>query len=637
LRTACTRDCPDACGILATVDESGRVLALAGDPAHPVTRGFLCARTSRYLRRQYDRERLVQPLVRRAGRLEPASWDAALDLVAAELERIRTESGPEAVLHYRSGGSLGILKTVNDWFFECFGGARVKHGDICSGAGAAAQEADLGISESHDSEDLLASRIILLWGKNVTTSFVHLLPVLKAARARGARIVLIDPVPHGTRRFADEYLQPRPGTDRFLALGMARVLYESGLVDPSIARWSVGHDEFRALAFTRSVEEWARAADVPAGRLAQFATDYGTLRPGNIQVGWGLQRRGHGGATVRVLDALGALTGNFGVQGGGVSFTYRRRGAFDVARYGPPDSRRGIPEPLLGRGILAAQDPPVRAVVVDNGNPVAMLPESHTVASALASREFVVVLEQFLTDTASLAHVVLPVTTMLEEADLVGAYGHHFLTATNPVASRSDGVRSDLEIYQALAARLGFGAALSGTPAEWSARLLAPITDQVNLDDLRAGAVRNPLAKRVLFEGQRFETPDERFHFITQVDLSEEPEDAEYPLQLGSFSTPGAQSSQWSISLGDAPLTARCHPAAAVGIPDGAPARVASRAGTLAVTLRHDPALRADLLLIPKGGWLQHGRAANALVRARATDMGLGAAYYDERVRIEPL
>jgi predicted molibdopterin-dependent oxidoreductase YjgC len=276
-------------------------------------------------------------------------------------------------------------------------------------------------------------------------------------------------------------------------------------------------------------------------------------------------------------------------------------------------------------------------VVVDNGNPVAMLPESHTVATALASREFVVVLEQFLTDTAGLARVVLPVTTMLEETDLLGAFGHHYLTASSPVTSPPPGPRSDLEIYQGLASRLGFEAAMAGTPAEWAARLLAPVAGQVHLDELQAGAVRNPRVPPVLFAGRRFATADGSFHFVTDVDLSLEPEDRDYPLELGSFSTPDAQSSQWSIALGDAPLRARCHPAVAAGIADGAPARVVSRLGTRTVTLHHDPALRRDQLLLPKGGWLRHGRAANALVRARATDLGLGAAYYDEHVRLEPL
>ena len=635
VRTTCTRDCPDACGILATV-EDGRVTALAGDKDHPVTRGFLCERTSKFLHLQYHPERLTQPLVRGRDGFEPVTWDAALDRVAGALRRIREESGAEAVLHYRSGGSLGILKTVNDWFFECFGGARVKRGDICSGAGEAAQEADLGVSESHALEDLLNARIIVLWGKNVVTSFVHMMPVLKAARARGTFIVLVDPVPSKTERFADLVLRPRPGADRFLALGVARALFDAGATDPTLSEWSVGAAAFERLARERTVTEWAAAADVPPADLLRFASEYGGRRPGNIQVGWGLQRRLHGAATIRVIDALAAITGNYGVPGSGVTFYYRRRAAFDVDRWKAPPSRRSLLEPQLGSEILAAQDPPVRAVVIDNGNPVAMLPDSRTVAEALRSRELTVVLDHQMTDTAACAHVVLPVSTMLEEGDLVGAYGHHYLSASNPVVRPPDGVRSDLEVYQALAARLGFGPAMAGTADEWAQRFLAPVQGQVQLDALRRGVVRNPNAAAVLFAGKKFATPDGRYQFVTAVDLTLD-SDPEYPLQLGSFSTPRAQSSQWSAPWDGLPFEARCHPDAAPGIASGAEAVIVSRIGRLRVRLRHDAAMRRDMIVMPKGGWLKHGNAANTLVRARLTDAGEGAAYYDESVRLEPI
>ncbi len=633
-RTACNRDCPDACGIVATV-EDGRVLALAGEPEHPVTRGFLCERTSRFLRRQYDPMRLTSPLLRRNGTFVPVQWDEALDFVAAGLERIRADSGAEAVLNYRSGGSLGALKLLNDWFFECFGGARVKHGDICSGAGEAAQVADMGLSDSNDLEDLLHSRCILLWGKGVTTSFVHMLPVLQAARRGGAAVVLLDPAPGKTARYADLVVSPRPATDRFLALGMARWLADAGRVEPALERWSVGHAAFLDLARSRDVAAWARAADVEPGVLAEVARLY-AAGPANIQVGWGLQRRRHGGQTVRLLDALAALAGNLGVPGGGVTFYYRRRLAFDTARWGAPAGRAGIPEALLGQGILEATSPPVRAVVVDNGNPVAMLPDSNTVQRALQTRELVVVLEQFMTDTAACAHVVLPVTTMLEEEDLLGAFGHHYITASQPVAARPAGVKTDLEIYQALATRLGFGARLAGTAQEWCTRLLAPVAGQVELGALREGAVRNPLAPRVLFAAHTFPTADGKFHFITDVSLEMPAREPEFPLTLGSFSTSAAQSSQWSRPVHAALLPARCHPRAAPWATDGARALLCSRLGQLEVALQLDPRLHPDLVLVPKGGWLAHGQAANSLVTAALTDIGLGAAYYDQAVRLEP-
>jgi len=635
VRTACTRDCPDACGILATV-EDGRVVGLRGDPAHPVTRGFLCERTSRYLQRQYDPNRLTVPLMRNNGSFVAATWETALDFVAERLARIRDESGAEAVLHYRSGGSLGALKIVNDWFFECFGGARVKKGDICSGAGEAAQEADMGVSDSHDLEDLLNSRCVLLWGKNVTTSFLHMLPTLKELRRRGAVLVLIDPAPGKTARFVDFVVRPKPGLDRFLALGMARCLVDDGRVDPTLADWSRDHDAFLEIVRSRSVDDWAAAAAVTPREVRELARLYGSGHPANIQVGWGLQRRRLGATTVRVLDALAALTGNLGVAGGGVTFYYRRRRAFDAQTYGAPDARRGIPEPLLGQGILTATDPPVRAVIVDNGNPVAMLPESRTVQRALRSRELVVVLEQFMTDTAECADVVLPVTTMLEEEDVLGAFGHHHLIGTQVAARPPAGVKTDLEIYQALALRLGFGDRLDGTAQEWLERLLAPIRDRIDLADLRGHARRNPLAPHVLFENHRFETPDGRFRFVTDARLETSPPDREFPLSLGSFSTPRAQSSQWSRPISGHAIEARVHPDAVPWARDGDGARLRSRHDSIQVVVRLDSALQRDLVVVPKGGWLRDGQAANSLIRAEPTDFGLGAAYYDEPVCLEP-
>ena len=162
--------------------------------------------------------------------------------------------------------------------------------------------------------------------------------------------------------------------------------------------------------------------------------------PAAILVGWGMQRRANGSATVRALDALAAVSGNVGVRGGGVSFYFKRRGAFDLSfSRGLDVAPRSIPEPLLGPGILAAADPPIRAVWVTNGNPVAMLPESATVARALESREMTVVVDAFMTDSARRAHIVFPTTTMLEDDDLVGAYGHHWISEIRPVVPAPEG------------------------------------------------------------------------------------------------------------------------------------------------------------------------------------------------------
>lgn len=636
-RTACNRDCPDVCSIVATV-EDGRVVRLQGDRQHPVTRGFLCHRTSRFLERQYDPDRLTTPMVRQGSDFEPISWDEALDLIANKMVQIRDESGGAAILHYRCGGSLGIMKHVTDYFFEQFGPVTIKSGDICCGAGDAAQIEDFGDQDSNDLFDVLNSKTIVLWGKNPYVSQVHLLPILKEAKRNGIRLVLVDPVYHRTAGLCDLYLQPRPGGDIALALAVAQVFFERGWQDPTAASYCDHLDDFRSLAFSRSLPEWAALAGVDVAEIESFAEAYAD-RPSVILAGWGMQRREKGAATIRAIDALGAISGNLGISGGGVSFYFNRRGAFDTSFIaGEAVAPRTIPESLLGPGIIEAADPPVRMVWVTAANPVAMLPESLTVKRALKSREFTVVVDSFLTDTARCAHVVLPTTTMLEEDDLLGSFGHHWLGEVRPVVAPPPGVKSDYGISQELARRVGLNGEFSRGSETWKRQLLGKVADQgASLDDLRRGPVRNPLAKQIFFEDRRFPTSSGRVNLIRRVDPEPPQTSADRPLLLLALSTEKSQSSQWVHGALDGPAKATVHPDSAPGFDDGDLARVQSEIGQLTVQLRFDPRQRRDVLLMPKGGHLGDGRCANALVPAAQTDAGGGAVYYDTPVRLEPL
>jgi anaerobic selenocysteine-containing dehydrogenase len=644
-RTLCNRDCPDACGIVATV-EDGRVTKLRGDPSHPVTKGFLCYRTSHFLATQYAPDRLTSPLLKKGGELVPVGWDEALDFAAERLLAIRAESGPASIFHYRSGGSLGLLKGVTDIFFERFGPVTVKRGDICSGAGDAAQLLDFGEEDSNDLFDLLNAKHILVWGKNVVVSSPHTVPVLRQAKARGAELVLIDPVHHRTAPLCDVFYQVKPAGDFALAMAVARILFERGWVDPAAASYCDHLDEFRALALRRSVEAWCEVADLPVSAAEDLARRLGPGKPTAILVGWGMGRRTMGGAIVRALDALSAVSGNVGIPGGGVSFYYKRRGAFktpapidgDTAERRPP---RTVCEPLFGDDVLAMRDPPIRAVWVTAGNPVAMLPDSARVVEALRTRDLVIVVDSFLTDTARLADLVLPTTTLLEDDDLLGAYGHHYIGVSKPVVPPPDGVKGDLEIIQALAARVGLSAAVEGSARDWKRRFLSPrlLEQGITLEALEEGPTRNPLPPKVLFEDRRFPTESGRVNLITEEPSNGEPGDAaggDYPLFFMALSTDKSQCSQWAKAM-EGPSVVTVHPDAAGGVPDGALGRLESRVGSMVARIRHDAMQRRDVALTPKGGHMKDGRCANAIIRARTTDIGEGGSLYDERVRVIPL
>lgn len=644
-RTACSRDCPDACSLEVEVRE-GRAVALRGAKDDPITRGFLCERTSRFLWRHEHPERLRQPLLRRGGKgseLEPASWEEALEFAAEQLCRAREQHGPASILHYRSGGSLGMLKVLGDHLFECFGPTATKVGDICSGAGEAAQEVDFGMSESNDFFDLRHARAIVLWGKNPHTSNVHLLPLLRECRKAGAKLVVIDPLRTRAADESDLYLQVRPGGDAALALGALRWILEHGLADAEAASYADGVDAVRALCFGRELADFAAEAGVTTQELESFASIYAESRPAAIQVGWGMGRRRNGAGIVRAIDALATMCGNMGVPGGGASFYFRRRAAFDTSFLrGPEAAPRVFSEPLLGAQILAARDPELHCLWITAGNPISMLPDSGVVREALQRVPFVAVVDTHPTDTTDVADLVLPTLSLLEDDDLLGAYGNHYLRVSEPAVEPVGEARHELSIWQGLAAaldrRLGGEAltrALAGSPADWKRRLLRRTAEHgIDLERLREGPARSPFAAPVAHAGRRFATPNAKARLLERAPLPAPRATAERPLLLLAVSTPEAQSSQRTQPRRDGPPEARVHPRSAAGFADGAEALVESARGALSVVLRHDARVHPEVLHLEKGGMLREGACANLLVAAVETDLGAGAAYYDEPVRL---
>ena len=627
-KTACPRDCPDACGLIATI-ENGQVVRLQGDPNHPITQGFICGRTSRFPAQQS--ERLKRPLMRRrkgAG-FEEIQWKRALDLVADKMLRFRAESGAASILQYRCGGSLGIMKHVGDYFFEAFGPTTIKSGDVCSGAGEAAQQTDFGQFDSSDFFDFHNSKTIFLWGKNVFVSSIHLIPELKKARARGTKIVLIDPVYHQTTSIADLYAQPRPGADAAIAMGIARWLFDNDRIDPTVAEYCDHVPEYESLVSSKSFEGWAAIADLSVDVLIALARAFGD-GPTCSMIGWGLQRRRHGAATVRAIDALAAISGNLGIPGGGASFYFVRRDAFDFSFANQKPPPRTIPEPLLGRGVLQANDPPIRMAWVWAANPVVMLPDSETVAEALRTREFTVVVDPFLTDTAKCADLVLPTTTFLEEDDLIGAYGHHYLAEVNPVVDPPEGVLSDHQIFRELSRRVELADEFDVDVRIWKQRLVRKLhTAGITSEDFAHGAVKNPFVSNVLFADRKFGTETGKVNLVHKLHPDLLTVAVEEPLHITALSTGKSQASQWPAETQAGPSEGVVHPSSVLGYRDGDVVTVSTPQGSIQVLLRFDQNQRPDILLLEKGGWHSAGRCANSLIAAELTDDGECAVYYD--------
>ncbi|MHB0871610.1 MAG: molybdopterin-containing oxidoreductase family protein [Chloroflexota bacterium] len=638
-RTTCTRDCPDACGIIATVD-NGRITAQKGDPEHGITRGFLCSRGNDFLKRFYDANRLLYPQRRTAHGWQRLSWDEALDLTADKLAHFRDNFGPRSVLVVNYSGMRGwFARIMTRLFWAHFGGGTFSSGGLSTETFEAAQHLDLGGDGTHDPEDLANSAAFVLWGKNVYVTHQHWTPFINRARKKGATLMAVDPVHTPTAQKADRFYQIRPGSDGLLAIGVARRLLEWNAVDARfIADHTNGFDAYRQLVFSHSMEEVAGATDLAVEEVDQIAELYATKKPLATIIGLGPSYWANGGENVRLIDALAAMSGNVGVSGGGASSNLGAPPPFDLSMLheAPRGEVRRVLLPRLGDDVLAAGDPPLKMGWIAGANPAAAAPNTNHVKEGLRSLEFLVVVEQFMSATAELADLVLPCTTYLEMDDLVTSYGHSWLGLCRQIVPPQGETKPDGEIMQLLARRLGFGEALAGGADEWIGRLLAPLASQgVTLESLRRQPRRNPLAPAVPFSDRRFRTPSGRFEFISRFSPTDAGRDG---LHLIATKTLRMLNSQvLPEDLPEEPAV-RVNPATAsgLGLSDGQRVWVSSRVGEVKVRLLADERVRPDVVLFNPAAWKGDLSGVNQLRETLLTDIGDGAAMHETTVTLRP-
>jgi anaerobic selenocysteine-containing dehydrogenase len=640
IRTTCTRDCPDTCAVVAHV-ENGRVVKLRGDPTHPTTRGFLCRKTYQYPTRVYSPKRILHPLKRTKGGWTRITWDEALDTLAERLTTLKLRHGSLAVLHYQSAGSMGLLKALNHRFFNLWGGVTEAVGSLCSGAGIAGQLKSYGAVRSHAPQDLLNSRTVVLWGRNPVVTNIHMLPFLKAARERGATVVVIDPRRTETVKYADRHVAVKPGGDAYLALGLARALCCQGWVDREFVRSATANfADFERLLGSVDGDTIADRTGLSGDVIAELARLYGTQKPGSIHLGMGPQRWAAGAEVFQLIDALAALTGNIGVPGGGVNYASRLPSLLDLSWLAEPraEARRLMLRPSIGRDLLAAHDPPVRLAWICGANPATQALNSDLVRQALAGLEYVVVNDIYLTDTARYAHLFLPTTTFLEEEDLMATdWWHSYLSYVRPVIPPCGEARSDLSIFQGLAGRLGFGAEMDGSPGTWIERLIAPMRGYgVTLERLRGeGWVRHPLAQDVPFADRTFYTGSGKFEFPTACAEVFQPA-PDYPLYLITGKTNTRLNSQVLDRERDLLPQVSVHPdaLAEVGLLDGEEAVVESPYGRMHVRVHAATEQRRDTVFTSQGTWLNAGGTPNQLTGNVISHHGQLGAYNHVSVRL---
>ena len=465
IKAVCPHDCPDTCAMLVTV-ENGRAIKIAGDPDHAFTQGFLCTKVARYIERTYHTDRLIFPQIRAGkkgeGKFRRATWDEALDLIATRLQDVIDRDGPQAILPYSYAGTMGLLQgsSMDRRFFHRIGASLLAR-TICASAGMEAISLTYGTRMGTDSEAVDQARLILLWGTNTLTSNPHLWPYIKKAHAAGAKTICIDPLRTRTAEASDEHIALRPGTDAALALAMMHVIFREGLEDRAyLEEMTMGWEKLR----DRALNEYAPGkvagiCRIEAQTIERLAVEYARATTSFIRVNYGLQRHAGGGAAVRAISILPAVTGAWNRAGGGCQLSTSGTFEMNVVSLERPDlippGTRTINMSALGDALTLTNDPPVRAIVVYNSNPASVAPDRARVREGFRREDlFTVVLEHFQTDTADYADVLLPATTQLEHDDIHKAYGHLYVMLNRKAIEPLGEALPNTEIFRRLARKM---------------------------------------------------------------------------------------------------------------------------------------------------------------------------------------
>jgi anaerobic selenocysteine-containing dehydrogenase len=658
-RVVCAHDCPDMCSLLAHVD-NGRVVRIEGDPDHRLTAGFACGKVNRDHELVHSPERLRTPL-RRTGRkgtgqFAPITWDQALDEITDRWHAIIAQSGPLGILGYAYSAHQGLInRGLTNGLFHALGTSRLNAGTVCDSCSDAAWEHTVGPVGGADPESVLESDLVIAWGSDLHATNVHLWALIEQVRARGVKLVVIDPRRTRAARAADLHLPIRIGTDAALALGVMHILARDNLLDRAyLDAHTIGFGQVEREVLPHFPP--ARVAEITGlgpDEITRFAALYGAAKKSFIRIGFGMSRFTHGGRNLRTVALLPGVTGAYGRYGGGALLA--TAAGFDlnyaaVRRPSGPASTRTINHLKLGEALLTLTDPPLRALFIAANNPAVTNPNVTRLRAGLAREDlFTVVHDPFMTETARYADIVLPATTYLETEDFYRSYGTYYMQYAEAAIAAQHQAWSNLRLTQALARRMGLtDPVFSMPPRDILRELFRGASGAVAAHDPATLPARGPvsIAER---GGQVFATPSGRleFHSQTLADLGQpplpgwEPDPAEtarppaYPLRLltapGYFQSHTAFSGVAFLREREGAPCAVLHPddAAARGLAEGQPIRLFNDRGTIGVVLHVRDEVRPGVVLVP--GQRPDGEAVegtiNMLCDDSFTDLGEGATY----------
>ncbi|HFL3606880.1 TPA: molybdopterin-dependent oxidoreductase [Clostridioides difficile] len=572
LSHGCTLDCHDCCKF-NVYTKGNNVVKIEGDKNHPYTKGFICKKGMAHLDRLNHKDRIKTPMLKVDGVWKEISFDKAIEIMAEKLTYYKEKYTSKSVMHYDQYGSGSVLKYIGDIFFNFYGGVSRHKGGPCWSAGMHAQKYDFGVAKSHAIEDMLNSKSIFVWGKNPAYTTIHTMQIIKKAKEKGIKIVVIDPIYTKTAQIADKYVQVNPGTDGALAIAMAKIIVEDKLYDEEyINSYVIGFEEYKKYLSSLELSFLIDECGVKENDIRELVDLY-TNKYSSINVGYGLQKYKNGGNTIRAIDALGAITGQIGFSGGGVNYANKvypsviNSDPYNSQSYGEDrefyvsNISKFIEESLKNTSnkVNYASDEldmalhkvnyisdelditsnktdyisnelynlsnksikgniPIKMAVITKSNMLNQLPDLVELERVFSKIEFKVCFDMFITDTATLCDMFIPCTNTLESEDIIySSMTNPYITYNERAVKPAHKLMDEYYFFMELAKKMGLNDYPFVEKRTYLEKVIEPLKrfdKNLDIEKLKNNyfTIHNPVA----WEDKKFETPSGKYELYSE-------------------------------------------------------------------------------------------------------------------------
>lgn len=660
----CTLDCADCCKFNVYV-KNDDIIKIEGDKEHPYTKGFICKKGLAHLKRLNHSKRIYKPLIKINDKWKEIEFDEAINIMVKKLSYYKSKFGSKSVLYYEQYGNGTVLKSIGEKFFNFYGGVSLSKGGPCWSAGIAAQKLDFGDSRSHSLEDMLNSKNIFVWGKNPANTTIHTMQMIKRAKKKGSKIIVIDPIETATAKLADKYIKIKANGDKALALAMGQIIIKNKLYDEKYIKLYVnGFEEYKSYILSLNIKDLSKECGVEIYTIEELVKLY-CQKYSTILLGFGMQKYKNGGMTIRLIDALGAITGQIGFSGGGVN--YANKVYPKILNTDPYDSEKFsnnryyytneisefIEKCNLGNTyykndiFINHEDDkgdyelniPIKMAIITKSNLLNQLANINNLKRALSKVEFKVCFDMFITDTVKECDLFIPVTSQLESEDLLfSSMMNPYLVYNEKILEPQEKLMDEYYFFMEVAKRLKMSNYPIVTKKEYLEKVIYPlknINSDISLEYLKNNYLT--LHKDVAWSDKNFVNESGKFEIINCEEIKKfeanKYKDISKLRLLTNHGRDSLSSQHFMDDDGIAIAYINEKEAKRSNINNNEIIYLKSENGQIKVKINIDKSIGDNIIMMFVGWWERHGNP-NFLTNSGISDIGGQITYNETFVEI---